>query len=489
MNLRAKLTWSTSALVAVALLLSAVALVTIRSFSRSVRESAETTARRMELAGGLQTNFQKMRSSLHAAQFVVVIRLLKNDSARATECVACHDTGMIDKHVSVFDESGRTVLAELDDLDKLADSPEDRARLGLLRKGVEQWRSVNADYFRKAAAGDFEGAHSLVTGTVFPLMERNGKAASEIESGARQSLDETSVTAMSRARAGMMATVAVVGVTLVAGAIALFVIRRAGKQLGGLVEALSGSVQGLLDSGARIAGISQALAAGVAGQDEALRSTASESQEVVGSARSNTTDAARADLLVQESASRTAHARSSLDEMLRAIEGIHASSEHIAKIIRIIDEIAFQTNILALNAAVEAARAGNAGMGFAVVADEVRSLAQRCAGAAKETAGLIEELRGRSADGRQKVEAAASSVHSIAGQSGEVRILVGKVHAASLNQAHGMERLGTAVRNIENATSETARKAQESATEAAELHRTAGELGGAIDRLRTLVGV
>jgi methyl-accepting chemotaxis protein len=102
-----------------------------------------------------------------------------------------------------------------------------------------------------------------------------------------------------------------------------------------------------------------------------------------------------------------ANANGSLQEMVESMKEINGSSEKISKIIRVIDEIAFQTNILALNAAVEAARAGEAGMGFAVVADEARNLTQRSAQAARDTASLIEESISKSSEGSKRLDQVA----------------------------------------------------------------------------------
>ena len=133
----------------------------------------------------------------------------------------------------------------------------------------------------------------------------------------------------------------------------------------------------------------------------------------------------------------------------------------IAKIIKVIDEIAFQTNILALNAAVEAARAGEAGMGFAVVADEVRSLAQRCAQAAKDTAALIEESILKSGDGKGKVDQVTTAIRTITADTTSVKTLVEEVSLASQEQARGIQQIGKAIVQMEQVTQSTAANAEE----------------------------
>jgi len=138
---------------------------------------------------------------------------------------------------------------------------------------------------------------------------------------------------------------------------------------------------------------------------------------------------------------------------------------------------------------VEAARAGESGQGFAVVADEVRSLAHRCAEAAKETASMIEALRSRADDGRQRVEGAVASVDAVVADAGEVRRLVSHVHAESETQAQSMERLGSALNRIESATQLAARNAEASASEAEELAQTSKELDESIDNLAVVMGV
>jgi methyl-accepting chemotaxis protein len=182
-------------------------------------------------------------------------------------------------------------------------------------------------------------------------------------------------------------------------------------------------------------------------------------------------------------------ANAALDAMVTSMSAIKESSDKVSKIIKTIDEIAFQTNILALNAAVEAARAGEAGMGFAVVADEVRTLAQRSAQAAKDTAVLIEESIAKANDGNQKVSQVTSAIAQITESSVKAKGLVDEVSVASRQQSQGIEQVSQAIAQMEKVTQTNAASAEESAAVSQELSAQAEEASSVVKRLMELVGI
>jgi methyl-accepting chemotaxis protein len=174
--------------------------------------------------------------------------------------------------------------------------------------------------------------------------------------------------------------------------------------------------------------------------------------------------------------------------MSAAMEAIRISSNDIAKIIKTIDEIAFQTNILALNAAVEAARAGEAGMGFAVVADEVRNLAQRSAQAAKETADKIEGAIAKTAEGVEVSGKVAQALNDIVTKVRQVDELVTEVSGASREQTQGITQINVAISQMDKVTQSTAASAEESAAAAQELNAQAETMKQSVAELLQLVG-
>ena len=165
-----------------------------------------------------------------------------------------------------------------------------------------------------------------------------------------------------------------------------------------------------------VSSASHSLAEGATQQAASLEETSASTEEITSITRKNADHALQVAGLMQQSAEGAGGVNTSLDRMVEQMREIGNSSNKIARIIKVIDEIAFQTNILALNAAVEAARAGEAGLGFAVVADEVRNLAQRCAQAARDTAGLIEDSIATSRDGNARLDQMAESVRAHDGE-------------------------------------------------------------------------
>jgi len=184
---------------------------------------------------------------------------------------------------------------------------------------------------------------------------------------------------------------------------------------------------------------------------------------------------------------RVIDSNAALGEMAASMNDIKASGDKIARIIKVIDDIAFQTNILALNAAVEAARAGEAGAGFAVVADEVRSLAQRSAQAARDTAPLIEDSIAKSNAGSFKLEQVAVVIHDITESAATVKMLVDEVNLGSREQSRGMAQVAKAIQQMSQVTQGNAATSEQSAAASEELAAQAESMNSIANALRLVV--
>jgi len=259
------------------------------------------------------------------------------------------------------------------------------------------------------------------------------------------------------------------------------VLRRVSSSLG------EGSEQ-VTAAASQVSASSQTLAEGASEQAASLEETSSSLEEMASMTKRNAENAQKANELAKQTRTAADKGTCDMQTMSAAMDAIKVSSDDIAKIIKTIDEIAFQTNILALNAAVEAARAGEAGMGFAVVADEVRNLAQRSAQAAKETAGKIEGAITKTAQGVGISQQVAETLNEIAAKARQVDELVAEVAGASREQTQGITQVNTAVGQMDKVTQSNAANAEESAAAAQELNAQAITMKQSVAELLQLVG-
>ncbi len=282
--------------------------------------------------------------------------------------------------------------------------------------------------------------------------------------------------------AGTLAAMAVIIV------VAVTMIRSLNRTLRKIIGSLQENSSHLDSASREVSDSSQSLARSASEQAAALEETTSALEEMSSMTKQNADTAQKASSLSAEAQDAAGKGNLAVQKMGSAINDIQKSATATAKIIKVIDEIAFQTNLLALNAAVEAARAGEAGKGFAVVAEEVRNLAKRSAEAARSTAAMIEESVTNAKNGVAVSSDVARMLEVITTSSTKANSLISEIAAASGEQAKGIEQVNTAVGQMDKVTQSNAANAEESASAAQELSCEAQRLDGAVHELMGLVG-
>jgi methyl-accepting chemotaxis protein len=269
-------------------------------------------------------------------------------------------------------------------------------------------------------------------------------------------------------------------------------------ETGELLQALQSMSQGLSQLVVRVRSGSDALATAAgeisAGNDDLsqrteeqaanLQQTAASMEQLSSTVRTNAQAAEEAARLAQLTSDIAARGGEAVQEVVRTMDDIGASSKRIEDIVGVIDGIAFQTNILALNAAVEAARAGEQGRGFAVVAGEVRGLAQRSARAASEIKHLIADSTQRVGLGSQRVNEAGSTMRDVVERVARVNQLISGMTHATREQTLGIDQVSTAVTQLDQVTQQNAALVEQGAAAAQGLHHQASRLVDAVGCFR-----
>jgi hypothetical protein len=254
-----------------------------------------------------------------------------------------------------------------------------------------------------------------------------------------------------------------------------------------ITAAIGAGAADVEQAAAQVADSSKSLADGASSQAASIEESSASLEEMSSMTKRNAENAKSASESATQACRSADTGAQHMTNLNEAMAGIKSASEDITKVLKTIDEIAFQTNILALNAAVEAARAGEAGMGFAVVAEEVRSLAQRSAQAAHDTAELIEGSIAKSHQGVAITSEVSKSFTEIQSRVRQLDQLVGEISRASTEQQLGIGQINTAVSEMDKVTQQNAAAAEECASAAMQLNTQSVALKDTVATLVFLV--
>jgi methyl-accepting chemotaxis protein len=467
-----KLVVSFGAMLALVLVLGVTSLKINLDLGAELDSAVRVTARKQMLAGQILATTAEMTALERGVASSEMLQ--QKDKSKA--------------FLKQYGDAEKRAVQELADFTAMPSSEETRIQLAALDAEQNALKKTQESFVTMLQKQQMDQALKAFDDVLLPKLAKMSELARGLVDQQAVQLTVISKNAESKEGGSRLMTIGLLALCVAVGIGLVFVARSITARLRDLTRQLAGCARGVSDASGQISSASQALADGASRQAGSLEETSASSQELSSMTQSNANNSQQATRLMAKTDTQVTEANRQLGEMVSSMQNIGAASEKIAKIIKIIDEIAFQTNILALNAAVEAARAGEAGMGFAVVADEVRNLAGRCAQAAKDTSNLIAESIEKTREGKTKLDHMAQAIRGITESTIEVKRLVDEVSISSGEQARGIEHIAGSLSQIEGITQQAAASAQQSAMASSSMSAQSEAMDQVTQQLVAMVG-
>ena len=455
-------------------------------FEASMRPSADTIQKSLQFvlvkardSGDMSASFKASTSLQNFFEGLMRVNQFLLTSEPGQSVAAAQSLNKLVDGVKAIDKE----IVEMEQFDATFKDPERRAALkasldesvslvqGLAKvsEGVARGR-VLYEKEMKVLATDFNGRILKIN-----QLLANRRLDTQQASSAAQTRNENLVMGLS-----------LVGIVfgIIAG---YFIVRSVTLPIAHVAAVLKEGSDRTAEASRQVSSASQAMADGSCQQAASLEETSSSLVEMGSMIKRTAEHTESARLMAGETCKAADLGSDDMKAMKEAMDSIKSAGGEITKIIKTIDEIAFQTNILALNAAVEAARAGEAGAGFAVVAEEVRNLAHRSAGAARETAAKIENSNQRSEHGIRLSERVGNNFNEITQRARKLDTMIQEIADASKQQSQGIETINAEISRIDRITQANSSSAEETASSSAELQSQADRLREAVDELSQMV--
>ncbi|HZZ17869.1 MAG TPA: methyl-accepting chemotaxis protein [Opitutaceae bacterium] len=380
-----------------------------------------------------------------------------------------------DKALGIMVAQVRKIEKDQDEMEKLDSSLKDDARKALITE-----LETSADKYKKGldeVVAGMQARDKIISVRINRVAPQFTATLSKVKGSVHDYQMDLEVRTRGEQRENEFIVSIFTGLGMVAGALfAWIIIRSVTLPITQTAAHLATESAKANASALRVARASQSIAEGASEQASSLEQTSSSLREMADMTQRNSENAQNAKGLANEARETADIGAADMVQMKAAMGAIKESSVEISKIIKTIDDIAFQTNILALNAAVEAARAGEAGLGFAVVAEEVRNLAQRSAEAAKETAARISTSKEKSEQGVLISDKMATNLAAILEKTRQLDERIAEIAESSRQQNEGIAQVNVAVASMDKVTQENAALADQSASASEELKAQAEQV-------------